>query len=106
MKPAVRRLLSSVIVGVGIPLAAAAAGAAPAALRELTTDRPDTTESPFTVDAAHLQLEMDVASYTRNRLDGVRTTEWALAPFNLRYGLTPRAEVGILRRRADPRPCH
>ena len=64
-------------------------------LRELTTDRPDTTESPYTVDRGHVQLEMDVASYTRNRLDGVRTTEWVLAPFNLRYGVTHRAEVGI-----------
>lgn len=66
-----------------------------AQLRELTTDRPDATESPFTVDRGHVQLEMDVASYTRNRLDGVRTTEWAWAPFNLRYGLTPTIEAGI-----------
>ncbi len=65
------------------------------ALRELSTDRPDATESPFTVDAGHLQLEMDVVSYTRNRLDGVKTTEWAAAPFNLRYGITPRWEAGI-----------
>ncbi len=64
-------------------------------LRELTTDRPDATESPFTVDAGHLQLEMNVMSFTRNRLDGVRTTEWSVAPFNLRYGLTPATEVGI-----------
>jgi hypothetical protein len=64
-------------------------------LRELTTDRPDSTESPFTVDREHLQLEMDVASYTRNRLDGVRTTEWALAPFNLRYGVATNLEAGV-----------
>ncbi len=64
-------------------------------LRELTTDRPDATESPFTADAGHLQLEMDVASFTRNRLDGVKTTEWAIAPFNLRYGVTPRCELGV-----------
>ena len=68
---------------------------APGTLRELTTDRPDATESPFTVDAGHVQLEMDAVSYTRNRLDGVRTTEWALAPFNIRYGLTPKVEAGI-----------
>jgi hypothetical protein len=75
---------------------ATAAGAADrGSLRELTTDRPDSTESPFTVDPGHLQLETDVVSYTRNRLDGVRTTEWAAAPFNLRYGVTPNSEVGI-----------
>jgi hypothetical protein len=64
-------------------------------LRELTTDRPDATESPFTVDRNHLQLEMDVASYTRDELDGLRTTEWAIAPFNLRYGFARNAEMGI-----------
>jgi hypothetical protein len=64
-------------------------------LRELTTDRPDATESPFTIDPGHLQLEMDVASYTRNRLEGVRTTEWVWAPFNLRYGVASNIEVGV-----------
>ena len=38
---------------------------------------------------------MNVASFTRNRLEGVKTTEWDIAPFNLRYGVTPRCEVGI-----------
>lgn len=70
-------------------------GASTGTLRELTTDRPDSTESPFTVDAGHLQLEMDGVSYTRNRLDGVRTEEWTVAPFNLRYGLNPDLEAGI-----------
>jgi hypothetical protein len=67
----------------------------PGTLREMSTDRPDTTESPFTVDAGHLQLETDFAVFTRNRLEGVRTTEWVLAPFNLRYGLTRDLEAGI-----------
>src|SRR5688572_27155450 len=63
--------------------------------RELTTDRPDSTESPFTVDAGLIQLEMDAASYTRDRQAGIRTTEWVVAPFNLRYGVTPNLEAGI-----------
>src|SRR5512140_1526866 len=36
-------------------------------MRELTPDRPDKTESPYTVDAGHLQLEMDAATFTLNR---------------------------------------
>lgn len=64
-------------------------------LRELSTDRPDATEGPFTVDAGRIQLEMSAASYTRNRLDGVRTTEWVLAPFNVRLGVTPQIEAGL-----------
>src|SRR3954468_20854614 len=67
----------------------------PPSPREMTTDRPDATESPFTVDAGHLQLELSVATFTRNRLDGVRTTEWEFAPFNLRYGLTRNIEAGV-----------
>jgi hypothetical protein len=69
--------------------------ATPPSPREMTTDRPDTTESPFTLEPGQLQLEMDVATFTRNRLDGVRTTEWQFAPFNLRYGLTRDVEAGI-----------
>ena len=64
-------------------------------LRELTTDRPDVTESPFTVDAGHAQVEMDFANFTSNRLDGVRSAEWGVAPFNLRLGLLNNLEAGI-----------
>lgn len=66
-----------------------------ATLREMTTDRPDATETPFTVDVDHVQVELEAISYTRNRLNGVRTTEWEAAPLNLRYGLTSTTEVGI-----------
>jgi hypothetical protein len=81
---------------------AAGAAVAPAAetrpgggLRELRTDRPDATESPFTVDAGHTQLELDFAAVLRDRQQGVRTTAVDVAPFNLRFGLTPSFEAGI-----------
>ncbi|MBM3854542.1 MAG: transporter, partial [Verrucomicrobia bacterium] len=63
--------------------------------RELTTDRPDATESPFTVEPGRFQLELDAVSYTRDRAGGVRTTEWTIAPWNLRYGLARSVEAGI-----------
>lgn len=66
-----------------------------ALLRELATDRPDATESPLTVDAGRVQVEMDLVNMTRNRLDGVRTAAWEVAPFNLRLGLTPCFELGV-----------
>jgi hypothetical protein len=54
-----------------IPLfLAAVPGLAAPALRELTTDRPDATESPFTIDAGRLQLELEAVSYTRDRSGG------------------------------------
>ncbi len=38
-------------------------------MRDLTTDRPDMTESPFTVDAGHVQFETNIFGYTRSRPD-------------------------------------
>jgi hypothetical protein len=52
-------------------------------MRELSTDRPDTTESPYTVDAGHLQIEMSFAEYAR---DG-GSEEWDAVPANLKVGL-------------------
>ncbi len=64
-------------------------------LREMRTDRPDATESPFTVDAGHIQLEADLVSHTRDREDGDRTRESSIGAFNLRFGVSPRTELGL-----------
>ena len=34
-------------------------------MRELAADRPDTTESPFTVDAGHYQFELSFAEWRK-----------------------------------------
>lgn len=75
---------------------AVAGGAEPARLRDLATDRPDQTESPYTVDAGHWQVEMDVANLTLDDTDGVRTRAWSVAATNLKFGLTPRLDVQLL----------
>ncbi len=41
---------------------------APYSLREMSTDRPDTTESPFTVDAGHFQAELSFVDLSRETL--------------------------------------
>lgn len=68
-----------------------------AQLRELTTDRPDQTESPISVDKGHYQLEMDFFNMTRDReRDGgldLRTTESAISAFNFKYGLTDNTDI-------------
>jgi len=64
-------------------------------LREMTTDRPDATESPFTVDPGHVQLEMDFGNFSRDREAGVKVTEWETLPFNLRFGMSENFEAGI-----------
>lgn len=64
-------------------------------LREMSTDRPDATESPFTVDAGHAQVEMDFATLMKNHLAGVHTTQADFATTNLRLGLLPNMEAGV-----------
>ncbi len=68
----------------------------PDALREFSTDRPDQTESPFTVDAGHVQFEMDFATFTQDRADGTRTRTWNVAPFNVRVGLLNDLELSLV----------
>src|SRR5262245_34056909 len=66
-------------------------------LRDMTTDRPDTTESPFTVDAGRIQIESTVFGYSRSRGDeeGVVTDTYEYAITNIRVGLTSFAEVNF-----------
>jgi hypothetical protein len=64
-----------------------------ASLRELTPDRPDKTESPYTVDAGHFQVEMDFANYTYDHSDGITTKAWNVAPVNLKVGLLNKVDL-------------
>ena len=67
-----------------------------ALMREMSTDRPDQTESPYTVDAGHFQAEMDFASATfdRDRSGGgdVRTRGWGTS-LNLKAGLLNNVDI-------------
>lgn len=67
-------------------------------MREMSTDRPDQTESPYTVDAGHIQLEMDFVklTYDRHSPDGVRTETWNVAPLNLKFGLFNNVDLQIV----------
>ncbi len=69
-----------------------------AQMREMTTDRPDQTESPFTVDAGHVQVEMDFWNHTvdHDSATNQRTLDTALAPVNLKVGLTNAADLQIV----------
>ena len=65
-------------------------------MRELSTDRPDQAESPFTVDAGHWQIELDFFNYTLDREAGVRTETLNLAPVNLKLGLTNTTDLQVI----------
>ena len=68
-------------------------------LREMSTDRPDTTESAYSVDAGHLQIEMDMAAYTRDRHTEDRDggfESWSFANTNIKLGLTNWADLQVV----------
>jgi len=60
--------------------------------RPLSADRPDTTESPYTVDAGVVQLEMSFFDYAKNGGEDV----WTIAPFNLKLGLTHTMDLQLV----------
>lgn len=70
----------------------------PALMRELTTDRPDNTESPFTVDAGHVQTETTIFGYARSgpSPDGSATDSYEFATTNIRVGLTNWSEMNLI----------
>lgn len=70
------------------------------AAREMTTDRPDTTESPFTVEPGHFQLEMSLIEFSQDNANpqhaSVHVNEWNFAPFNLRIGVADNADLHVI----------
>lgn len=67
-------------------------------MREMTTDRPDITEVPFTVDAGRVQVETTAFGYARSRpdADGAVTGGYELVGSNIRIGLTHDLEATII----------
>jgi Putative MetA-pathway of phenol degradation len=67
-------------------------------LRDLTTDRPDLTETPFTVDAGHIQIESNLFGYARSGRDaeGAIVETYEIAITNVRIGLTNNLEAGFI----------
>ena len=65
-------------------------------LRELQPDRPGVTESPFTVDAGHLQVEMDLVRLVNNGTGYQdRERELKVAYTNFKLGLSRRTDVQL-----------
>src|SRR6266404_9228401 len=67
-------------------------------MRELSPDRPDKTDSPFTVDAGHFQVEMDFANYTWDSPtpQGVKTEGYQIAPANLKVGVLNNVDFQLV----------
>lgn len=69
-------------------------------MRELSADRPDKTDSPFTVDAGHFQVEMDFANYTHDREETrngkIRVDGFQIAPVNVKAGVLNNTDVQLV----------
>jgi hypothetical protein len=65
-------------------------------MRDLSPDRPDVTESAYTVDAGHYQLEMDFANFIYNKTDGTTTKAWDVGDFNFKAGLFNNVDVQLV----------
>lgn len=69
--------------------------------REMSTDRPDMTESPYTVEAGHWQMEIGLVDYVYEHENlgwGVdaRADAFSVGTVNLKYGLCPRSDLELV----------
>lgn len=65
-------------------------------MRDFQTDRPDITESAYTVDAGHFQVESDAYKLTFNKNQGVRTSESTFNLANLKIGLNNSTDLQLV----------
>jgi len=69
-------------------------------MRDFSSDRPDKTDGPRTVDAGHLQLEMDLFNYTfsKHTIDGdsMRSQQYKIVPTNFRLGILNNSEINLI----------
>jgi Putative MetA-pathway of phenol degradation len=68
----------------------------PRLMREMSTDRPDTTESPYTVDAGHFQAEISFLDWTHDEQGGSEIDQFDVLPMNLKLGLLNNVDVQLL----------
>ena len=71
-----------------------------AQMRDLSTDRPDKTESPYTVDAGHFQIETDLITTTRDhdKSGGGNSVKrgYSVGVTNFKAGLTHNTDVQMV----------
>jgi len=70
-------------------------------VRAMTTERPSKTDSPFSLDAGHVQIETNLAAYVRNEdsIGGTNTDtrqRYLGGATNLRIGLLDNTDIQII----------
>jgi len=67
----------------------------PALMREMSTDRPDVTESAYTLDAGHFQVELSLFEYSYDD-EGGRTDAISVMPTNLKVGILNNVDLQLV----------
>jgi hypothetical protein len=62
-------------------------------MREMLTDRPDTTESPVTVDAGHFQFEGNFLSGSYNKDNSITDQGFGVMVSNVKFGLLNNIDI-------------
>ena len=62
-------------------------------MREMSTDRPDATESPITVDAGHIQIEGSLFDYGGTRQGGIEEEVFTYGAVNFKVGLLNNVDI-------------
>jgi hypothetical protein len=65
-------------------------------MRSFETDRPDVTESAYTVNAGHFQYETDLFKTDRSKVDGIKTVQNYFNSFNVKLGLTNSLDIQLV----------
>ena len=69
-------------------------------LREISPDRPDKTDSPFTVDAGHFQLELDYANFTydapNSQREDMKYESYQIVPMNVKVGVLNNVDFQLV----------
>ncbi len=65
-------------------------------MRPLSADRPDATESPITVDAGHVQVEVSLFDYTKSDHDGEEFDAWTAFDANIKIGLLNNVDLQVI----------
>ncbi len=81
-------IIMVLVLILGAPVAAYAQ-----AIRPLATDRPDRTESPYSVPRGFLQVEMDLVTHGEFTNSDETLTGTSIASFNAKYGITNRVDL-------------
>lgn len=64
-------------------------------MREMETDRPDVTESPYTVDAGHFQYEADLVNFIREQSETRDIRTVLINHANIKIGITGSTGIQI-----------